>query len=78
MPDRLVQTPIGERELGEALTAWRDVPIVSATGSVPMGHAVARDMADRLGRTILELGGNNAMIVAPSADLEMALRAIVF
>ena len=69
---------IGEREVGEVLTASKNVAIVSATGSVPMGQAVASDMSKRLGRTILELGGNNAMIVAPSADLEMALRAIVF
>jgi len=74
----LIQTLIGERDLGAALTASRHVALVSATGSVPMGKAVAADMAKRLGKTILELGGNNAMIVAPSADLEMAVRAIVF
>ncbi|MEQ3669416.1 aldehyde dehydrogenase family protein [Pseudophaeobacter sp.] len=77
-PEGLIQTLIGERDLGQALTASKDVAIISATGSVPMGKAVAQDMSQRLGRTILELGGNNAMIVAPSADLEMALRAIVF
>ncbi|WP_424944069.1 aldehyde dehydrogenase family protein [Aliiroseovarius crassostreae] len=77
-PDGLIQTLIGGRDLGAALTASKDVAIISATGSVPMGKAVAADMSQRLGRTILELGGNNAMIVAPSADLEMALRAIVF
>ncbi|WP_164659626.1 aldehyde dehydrogenase family protein [Tropicibacter sp. Alg240-R139] len=77
-PTGLIQTLIGERDLGQALTASKDVAIVSATGSVPMGRAVAGDVAARLGRSILELGGNNAMIVAPSADLEMALRAIVF
>ena len=77
-PDGLIQVLIGERDLGEALTASKDVAIISATGSVPMGKAVSADMSKRLGRTILELGGNNAMIVAPSADLEMALRAIVF
>ncbi len=77
-PDGLIQTLIGDRDLGQALTASKDVAIISATGSVPMGQSVASDMAKRLGRTILELGGNNAMIVAPSADLEMALRAIVF
>jgi len=77
-PDGLIQCLIGEREVGEALTASPDVAIISATGSVPMGKAVAADMSRRLGKTILELGGNNAMIVAPSADLEMALRAIVF
>jgi L-aminoadipate-semialdehyde dehydrogenase len=77
-PDGLIQIVIGERDLGQALTASRDVALISATGSVPMGRAVAGDMAARLGRSILELGGNNAMIVAPSADLEMALRATVF
>ncbi|WP_264214464.1 L-piperidine-6-carboxylate dehydrogenase [Leisingera thetidis] len=77
-PEGLIQVLIGERDLGEALTASKDVAIISATGSVPMGKAVSADMSKRLGRTILELGGNNAMIVAPSADLEMALRAIVF
>ena len=77
-PDGLVQTIVGGRELGAALAASTDVPIVSATGSVPMGRKVATVVAGRLGRPILELGGNNGMIVAPSADLELALRAIVF
>ena len=77
-PAGLIQTLIGERDLGEVLTGSRDVALISATGSVPMGKAVAADMSKRLGKTILELGGNNAMIVAPSADLEMAVRAIVF
>ncbi|MGC1504649.1 MAG: aldehyde dehydrogenase family protein [Sulfitobacter sp.] len=77
-PDGLIQTLIGQRDLGEFLTGSPKIALVSATGSVPMGRAVAGDMSKRLGRTILELGGNNAMIVAPSADLDMALRAIVF
>ncbi|MEM9318253.1 MAG: aldehyde dehydrogenase family protein [Pseudomonadota bacterium] len=77
-PEGLIQCLIGGPELGQALTRSKDVAIVSATGSVPMGKAVAGEMAGRLGKTILELGGNNAMIVAQSADLEMALRAIVF
>ncbi|MCC5971156.1 MAG: aldehyde dehydrogenase family protein [Pararhodobacter sp.] len=77
-PEGLIQTLIGEREVGQVLTASKDVALVSATGSVAMGKAVAADMAQRLGKTILELGGNNAMIVTPSADLEMAVRAIVF
>jgi aldehyde dehydrogenase (NAD+) len=54
------------------------VPLVSATGSTRMGRAIAQRCAQRLARTILELGGNNAMIVTPSADLELAVRAIVF
>ncbi len=77
-PEGLTQVLVGGLELGQALTASPKVPLVSATGSVPMGRAVAAAMAQRLGRSILELGGNNAMIVAPSADLELALRAIVF
>lgn len=77
-PEGLIQVLIGERDIGEMLTASQDVAIVSATGSVPMGKAVSADMSKRLGKTILELGGNNAMIVCKSADLEMALRAIVF
>ncbi len=56
----------------------RDVAIVSATGSTRMGRAVAPRVAARFGKCILELGGNNAMIVAPSADLDLAVRAIVF
>ena len=77
-PDGLIQVIIGDRDIGEILTTSRDVAIVSATGSTRMGHAVAAKMTERFGRCILELGGNNAMIVAPSADQEMALRAIVF
>ena len=77
-PDRLIQVVIGERDVGEILTTSRDVAIVSATGSTRMGRAVAAKLTERFGRCILELGGNNAMIVAPSADREMALRAIVF
>ncbi len=77
-PDGLSQVLVGGPELGQALTASRNVAIVSATGSTAMGHKVATAMAERFGRCILELGGNNAMIVAPSADLDMALRAIVF
>ena len=77
-PANLIQTVIGERDVGETLVESDDVAIVSATGSTRMGHAVGEVVARRFGRSILELGGNNAMIVAPSADLEMALRAIVF
>jgi aldehyde dehydrogenase (NAD+) len=54
------------------------VPLVSATGSVRMGRLVATRVANRLGRSLLELGGNNGAVVAPSADLDLALRAIVF
>jgi aldehyde dehydrogenase (NAD+) len=77
-PDGLVQLVIGGADLGQALVASKDVPIISATGSTRMGAAVGPVVAARFGRAILELGGNNAMIVAPSADLDMAVRAIVF
>ncbi len=68
----------GGRAVGEQLAADERVPLISATGSTPMGRAVGSRVAARFGRTILELGGNAAMTVAPSADLELALRAIVF
>ena len=77
-PEGLVQLVIGGPAIGEALVDSRDVPIVSATGSTRMGAIVGPRVAARFGRPILELGGNNAMIVAPSADLDMAVRAIVF
>lgn len=77
-PEGLVQLVIGGPAVGEALVNSKDVPIVSATGSTRMGGIVGPKVAARWGRPILELGGNNAMIVAPSADLDMAVRAIVF
>ena len=64
--------------IGQALAACEALPLVSATGSVRMGRAVAQTVAARLGRSLLELGGNNGMVVTPSADLELALRSIVF
>ena len=77
-PKGLCQLVIGGPEVGEALATSCDVPIVSATGSTRMGRVVGPTVAARFGRSILELGGNNAMIVAPSADLDMAVPAIVF
>ncbi|TAJ56239.1 aldehyde dehydrogenase family protein [Brevundimonas sp.] len=77
-PEELSQLVIGGREAGEALAADARIPLVSATGSTRMGKAVAQTVAARLGRSLLELGGNNAMIVTPSADLDMAVRAIAF
>ena len=65
-------------EVGQALAACDALPLISATGSVRMGRSVAQTVAARLGRTLLELGGNNGMIVAPSANLELAVRSIVF
>jgi aldehyde dehydrogenase (NAD+) len=77
-PEGLCQLVIGGPAIGEALVASKDVPILSATGSTRMGGIVGPKVAARWGRPILELGGNNAMIVAPSADMDMAVRAIVF
>ena len=77
-PDGLAELIIGGRECGQALVDDKRVPVVSATGSTQMGRAVGERCGQRLARTILELGGNNAMIVAKSADLEMAVRGIVF
>jgi aldehyde dehydrogenase (NAD+) len=70
---------IGDRgTVGKKLAADRRIPLVSATGSVRMGHEVAKAVHGRLGRTIMELGGNNALIVAPTADLDMATQSIFF
>lgn len=77
-PEGLLHVAIGLGDVGEVLTRSRDVPIISATGSTRMGRAVGPVVAERFGKAILELGGNNAMIVAPSADLDNAVRAIVF
>ncbi|SAL22840.1 aldehyde dehydrogenase [Caballeronia sordidicola] len=77
-PEGLSQLLIGERDIGQALTESAKVPLVSATGSVRMGMEVAQVLAKRLGRSILELGGNNAVIVAPSADLDLVVRGVTF
>jgi aldehyde dehydrogenase (NAD+) len=68
----------GGREAGERLVDDERVALVSATGSVRMGQQVGPRVAKRFGRTLLELGGNNAAVVTPSADLDLAVRAIVF
>jgi aldehyde dehydrogenase (NAD+) len=77
-PEGLVQVVQGERDVGEALVSDPRVALVSATGSTRMGRTVAPIVAKRFGRLLLELGGNNAAIVCPSADLELAERAILF
>ena len=77
-PDGLVQLVQGERDIGEKLVDDPRIALVSATGSTAMGRSVGPRVAQRFGRVLLELGGNNAMIVAPSADLELAARAILF
>ena len=77
-PADLSQVVIGDRSVGEQLADDQRVKVLSATGSSAMGKAVAPRVASRFGRAILELGGNNAVTVCPSADLKMALTAIVF
>jgi len=77
-PDGLLQCIHGGGGIGEALVADRRVALVSATGSTRMGKAIGPRVAERFGRVLLELGGNNAAIVAPSANLDLAERAILF
>jgi aldehyde dehydrogenase (NAD+) len=74
----LGELAMGTRKVGEAMADDVRLPLVSATGSTAMGQALGPRVAKRFGRSLLELGGNNAMIVAPSADLDLARRAIVF
>lgn len=78
IPQGLSQVIIGHADVGEQLVNDTRVPVISATGSTAMGRKVGPAVAARFGRSILELGGNNAIIVAPSANLDMAVRAILF
>jgi aldehyde dehydrogenase (NAD+) len=77
-PADLSQVVLGGPEVGSALVEHSGVALVSATGSTRMGRAVGPRVAERFGRSLLELGGNNASVVAPSADLNLAVRGIVF
>ncbi len=77
-PKDLSRVLIGGRDLGELLVDHPKVPVISATGSTRMGRAVGPRVAARFGRSILELGGNNAAIVAPTANLELTLRGVAF
>ncbi|MFT4164878.1 MAG: aldehyde dehydrogenase family protein [Microlunatus sp.] len=77
-PEGLHHVVLGGREIGQQLVEDTRVALLSATGSVRMGREIAPLIAARFGRALLELGGNNAAIVAPSADLDLALRGIVF
>ena len=78
VPAGLSALIIGGREIGEMLTRDKRVPLVSATGSTAMGRMVGPVVAERFGRSILELGGNNAAIVTPTADLDLTLRGVAF
>lgn len=78
LPEGIFCLVTGDREVGEWMTEDERIPLVSATGSIRMGKEVAKAVGGRLGKTILELGGNNAIIVTENADIEMAIRATVF
>ncbi len=77
-PANLSTLLIGGREIGEVLVDHPKVPLVSATGSTAMGRAVGPRLSKRFARAILELGGNNAAIVTPTADLDLTLRGVAF
>lgn len=79
LPDGILNLVVGNRNhVGEPLINDVRVPLISATGSVAMGKHISRAVASRLGKTILELGGNNGVIVTANADMDLAVRAIVF
>ncbi|WP_102961281.1 L-piperidine-6-carboxylate dehydrogenase [Mangrovicella endophytica] len=77
-PDGLSSVLVGGRAVGEALVDHPKVALVSATGSTRMGRTVGPRLAQRFARSLLELGGNNAAIVCPSADLDLTLRGVAF
>ncbi len=78
VPAGLSQLVLGAGDVGAALTRSPAIPLVSATGSTRMGRAVGPVVAARFGRSLLELGGNNAAIIAPSADLDLVVRGVTF
>ena len=78
VPEGVSTLIIGDATIGQLMTADKRVPLVSATGSTRMGKAVGEAVAKRLGKSLLELGGNNAIIIAPSADLELVIPGVVF
>lgn len=78
LPEGIFNLITGGREVGEWMAEDERIPLISATGSIRMGKEVAKTVGARLGKTILELGGNNAIIISEDADLEMAIRATVF
>jgi len=78
LPEGIFTLVNGDARIGQMLSADPRVALVSATGSTRMGKAVAETVARRLGKSLLELGGNNAIIISPNADLDLALRAVVF
>ncbi|EAZ81167.1 L-piperidine-6-carboxylate dehydrogenase [Algoriphagus machipongonensis] len=78
MPEGICSLIVGDYKVGELISHDKRVPLVSATGSTRMGKLVAEAVGARLGRSLLELGGNNAIIITGSADLDMAIRGALF
>lgn len=78
LPEGIINLINGDYRVGEFMTKDQRVPLISATGSTRMGKIVGTEVAARLGKTILELGGNNAIIVSPSADLKVVLTGALF
>jgi aldehyde dehydrogenase (NAD+) len=79
LPEGIINIVAGSsRDIGDVMLEDKRVALISATGSIPLGRRVAEKVGKRLGKTILELGGNNAIIVTESADLDMAVRATIF
>ena len=78
MPEGVSCLVNGDYKVGQMMTSDKRIPLISATGSIRMGKIVAQAVAARLGRSLLELGGNNAIIITPSADLEMTIVGALF
>ncbi len=78
LPEGVFNLVIGDREIGQKMAADRRLPLISATGSTRMGKAVSEVVGQRLGKSILELGGNNAIIITKNANLQLAIPAVVF
>jgi aldehyde dehydrogenase (NAD+) len=78
LPEGLSSLIMGDYTVGEMMTTDRRIPLISATGSVRMGKIVGQAVAARLGRSLLELGGNNAIIISDQADLDIAIRGALF
>ena len=78
LPEGIFNLIIGDAQTGQKMAADRRIALISATGSTRMGKAVAQTVSERLGKSLLELGGNNAVIITENANLEMAIRATVF
>ena len=78
LPEGIFNLVTGDSEIGKWMTKDERIPLISATGSIRVGKEVAKIVGGRLGKTILELGGNNAIIISENADIEMAIRATVF